>query len=326
MALYLTEDDVARLLTMQDCIAAVEEGFRDWAEGTASNRPRARAALRGGLLHVLPAASDRLGRMAAKVYATTRGGARFVVLLFDGRSSEMLAVLEADRLGQIRTGAASGVATRHLARQEATILGILGSGWQARSQALAISTVRRLDTIRAWGRDPGRLRAFCREVEAACGVPAIAVRSPEMAVRGAGIVVTATSAAQPVLDAAWIDPGTHINAVGSNRADRRELEERAVLRADLIVVDSLEQARLEAGDLLAVSGTASEGGLFDRVVELAAVVTGRHPGRGAATDVTLFKSLGLGLEDLVSASLVYDLALKTGAGRPFPSPAAPPQP
>jgi alanine dehydrogenase len=307
MPLYLSEDDVGRLLTVPDCIEAVETAFRDWAAGRADNRPRARAAVPGALLHSLSAASEPLGRMAAKVYATTRSGARFVVLLFDARSADLLAILEADRLGQVRTGAASGVATRHLARADARVLGILGTGWQARSQVLAVGSVRRLESIRAYGRDPERLKMFCREMSEATGLTAARAPSAEAAVRGADIVVTATSSAAPILMGSWLAPGTHVNAVGSNRADRRELDDEAVRRADPIAVDSLEQARLEAGDLI--------GRGLDRAVELKEILAGHHPGRSSPSGITLFKSLGIGLEDLAAASRVYDLALQAGAGR-----------
>lgn len=312
--LYLTEADVARLLPMEACIEAVEEGFRQLAEGKADNRPRVRARMAGGMLHTLSAASEPWGRMAAKVYATTRAGARFVVLLFDGRTSEVLAIIEADRLGQTRTGAASGVATKHLARPDARTLAILGSGWQARGQARAIACVRRLQSIRAWSRDRARLEAFCRDVETECGVAARPAASAEEAVGGADIVVTATSAATPVLEASWLSPGVHVNAAGSNRPDRRELTPEAVHRADLIVVDSLEQARAEAGDFLTLP-EPEVGVTISRAVELSAVVAGKHPGRPRPDSVTLFKSLGLGLEDLAAAQVVYEGARAGGMAR-----------
>jgi ornithine cyclodeaminase/alanine dehydrogenase-like protein (mu-crystallin family) len=318
MPLYLGEDDVARLLTMEACIEAVEASFRHWAEGRAANRPRSRATIAGAMLHALPAASEPLGRLAAKVYVTTKGGNRFVVLLFDAVSSELLAIIEADRLGQIRTGAASGVATRRLARPEAAILGVLGSGWQAESQVRAIAAVRRLEEVRVFARDRGRLIDFCGAV-AKIGVAVRAAASAEAAVRGADIVVTATSAATPVLAGAWIAPGTHVNAVGSNRPDRRELDGDAVARAGLIVCDSIDQARLEAGDLLLAETVPGMPGPIERAVELAAVVAGKHPGRPDARAITLFKSLGLGLEDLAAASLVFDRARAAGAGRLIPA-------
>jgi ornithine cyclodeaminase/alanine dehydrogenase-like protein (mu-crystallin family) len=324
MALYLSEDDVGRLLSMRDCIEALQESFRDLAEGRASYRPRARAAVRGGMLHLLGAASERLGRMASKTYATSRAGARFVVLLFDLQGPELLAIIEADRLGQIRTGAATGLATRLLARPRPEVLAILGTGWQARGQALAIAAACPPRALRAYGRDAERLRRFCREMAEATGLPVAAAASAEAAVRGADVVVTATNAAAPVLRGAWLAPGAHLNAVGSNRADRRELDEEAVRRADPIVVDSLEQARLEAGDLLcppqdpAVLGADGPADPLARAVELSEIVAGRRPGRTTAVQITLFKSLGIGLEDLAAASLVYDLARQAGAGRSLP--------
>jgi ornithine cyclodeaminase/alanine dehydrogenase-like protein (mu-crystallin family) len=314
MSLYLTEEDVGRLLPMEACLEAVEAVFRQWGERQADNRPRARAVVRGALLHTLSAGSDTWGRLAAKVYATSREGARFVVLLFDATNSSLLAVIEADRLGQTRTGAASGVASKWLARRDARSLAILGTGWQARGQAKAVAAVRPLASIRAFGRDRDRLQGFCRDTEAACGVKTLACATAEEAVRGADIVVTATSSATPVLEGAWLRPGVHVNAVGSNRADRRELDEAAVGRAGLIVVDSLEQARLEAGDLMG----AGSGAPLDRAVELKDIVAGARPGRRDDSEITLFKSLGVGVEDLAAASLVYDRAVAQGIGRPLP--------
>jgi ornithine cyclodeaminase/alanine dehydrogenase-like protein (mu-crystallin family) len=319
MPLYLTEDDVARFLTMEACIDAVEGALRHSATGSAVNRPRSRAGVPGATLHALSAASAPLGRMAAKVYATTRGGARFVVLLFDNTTSDLLAVIEAARLGQMRTGAATGVATRRLALPDATVLGIIGTGWQARAQVQAIARVRRLQEIRAFGRDCGRLIDFCGEIAKTIGVPVRAAATAESTVRGAGIVVTATNAATPVLEGAWLSPGTHLNVVGSNRADRREIDAAAVARAGLIVCDSVEQARLEAGDLLLAGPSPDGSSPLDRAVELGAVLAGTHPGRIDPRAITLFKSLGLGLEDLAAASLVYDRAVEAGAGRPLPA-------
>jgi ornithine cyclodeaminase/alanine dehydrogenase-like protein (mu-crystallin family) len=307
---------------MEACIEAVEEAFRQWDSGRASNRPRSRARVRGGTLHVLPAASEVWSRMAVKAYASTRGGTRFVILLFDLRSSDLLAVIEADRLGQVRTGAASAVATRHLARADARRLALIGTGWQARGQVRALAAVRRLEEIRAYGRDRERLAAFCRETEAGCGVRTTAAASAEEAVRGADIVTTATTAATPVLRGAWLAEGMHINAVGSNRTDRRELDEEAVHRADRIIVDSLDQAALEAGDLLVTAQEAEEppaparpASPMARAIELSAIISGRHAGRGSESEITLFESLGIGLEDLAAATTLYDLAVGQGTGR-----------
>jgi len=317
MAIYLTEEDVSRLLTMEACIEAVEQAFRQWALGQADCRPRARVAIPGAMLHSLSAGSATWERLAAKVYATSRAGARFAVLLFDGRSSELLAVIEADRLGQTRTGAATGVATRRLARGDARTLAIVGTGWQARSQVQAVAAVRRLQAIRAFGRDRDRLLEFCRETAAATGVAVTPCPSVEEALDGAEVVVTATSSGTPVVRGAWLKPGMHVNAVGSNRPERRELDDDAVRRCDLVVVDSIEQARLEAGELQA-PGTGPGGtAALARAVELKDVLGKTHPGRRDDREVTLFKSLGVGLEDLAAASVVYDRAVESGAGRPL---------
>jgi len=318
VAIYLTENDVDRLLGMEACIEALEQAFLEAATGRLSFRPRSRVVLPQAMLHILPAASERLGRMAVKCYATSRAGARFLLLLFDANTSDLLALMEADRLGQRRTGAASGVATRRMARRDAATVAILGTGWQARAQAEAIARVRKLREIRAWGRDRGRLIDFCGEVAKATGVAVQPSPSAEAAVRGADIVTTATSAAQPILRGAWLSPGVHVNAVGSNRSDRRELDDEAVARADVIVADSVEQARLEAGDLLLAVPPEDALPPVTRAVELSAVVAGRHPGRTDERAITLFKSLGIGLEDLAAASLVYDRAVAAGVGRPFP--------
>jgi alanine dehydrogenase len=318
VAIYLTENDVDRLLGMDACIEGIEQAFLEAAAGRAPFKPRARVLLPQAMLHVLPAGSERLGRLSVKCYATSKAGGHFVVLLFDANTSDLLAVMEADRLGQRRTGAASGVATRRMARKDATSLAILGTGWQARSQVEAIARVRKLKEIRAWGRDRGRLIDFCGEVAKATNVAVQPAPTAEAAVRGADIVTTATSAAQPVLKGAWLSPGVHVNAVGGNRSDRREIDDEAVARADVIVADSVEQARHEAGDLLLAVPPEDALPPVTRAIELSAVVSGRHPGRTSDRAITLFKSLGVGLEDLAAASLVFDRAIATGIGRPLP--------
>ena len=317
MALYLTEEDVGRFLKMDACLEAVDAVFKDCAAGKAVNRPRTRASIPGALLHVLPAASSTLGRLAVKAYATTRGGNQFVVLLFDAANSALLAIIEADRLGQMRTGAASGLATRRLARADAEILAVLGAGWQAQTQVEAVSRVRRLGQVRVFARNRDRLIDFCASI-ARLGVPVQPAATAEAAVRGADIVCTATTSAEPVVKGAWLKPGAHVNAAGSNRRDRRELDDEAVSRADLVVVDALDQAREEAGDLILAKPIGERLPPLDRAIELAALLSDAHPGRRDPAAITLFKSLGLGIEDLAAASLVYDRARAAGAGRAIP--------
>jgi alanine dehydrogenase len=316
MALLLTEDDVAKLLPMSLALEAVEEAFRWQGEGRLANRPRVRLPVPGGLLHVMPAALPDAGVMGLKAYATMRGGAKFVVLLFATQEPTLLAVIEADRLGQIRTGAASGVATRHLARPDADRVGCYGTGWQARSQLDAVCAVRRIRDVRVFGRDPERRIRFAAEMTARLGVPVAAVDRPEAAAAEAAILVTITSSRTPVLEGRWIAPGAHVNAAGSNALQRAELDVEAVRRANVIVTDSLEQARLECGDLVA----PIEQGVvrWDDIHELGEVVSGRHPGRRRPEDVTLFESQGVAMEDVAVAARIVARAREQGVGREIP--------
>lgn len=316
MALLLTEADVARLLPMAVALEAVEEAFRWQGEGRLVNRPRVRLPVPGGLLHVMPAALPEAGVMGLKAYATVRGRARFVVLLFSARTAELLAVIEADRLGQTRTGAASGVATRHLARADAHVVGCYGAGWQARSQLEAVCAVRPVREVRVYSRTPERREHFAVEMAAALGVPVRAVEEPEAVARGAHVLVTITTSRTPVLEGRWLEPGVHVNAAGSNARDRTELDAEAVRRADLIATDSLEQARVECGDLLAAVEQGAVG--WDRVCELGEIVAGRRPGRRGPEEITLFESQGVAMEDVAVAARVVERARAEGLGHDLP--------
>ncbi len=317
MALFLTEREVERLLDMGTALEAVEEAFRHYGSGAASNRPRTRLLVPGGVLHVMSAAIPAMGAMGLKSYSTFRSGNRFLFLLYSTETGELLSIMEADRLGQVRTGAASGVATKYLAREDADTIGIFGTGWQAEAQLEAICAVRRIKTIKAYSRNPANRERFCHKMSALLGIEVRAVESPEEAARGAGVIVTATTAKEPVLKGEWLEPGTHINAVGVNWANRRELDEAAVRRADLIVVDSKEQSEIESGDLLPLlkSGTLS----WDRIRELGEIVAGRFAWkRSSAEQITLFKSHGIAIEDVAAAIRVYHLARERGLGTEVP--------
>jgi alanine dehydrogenase len=245
-----------------------------------------------------------------------RGAVRFVVPLFRSTTGEMAALIEADALGQIRTGAATGVATKALANSNARTAGVIGTGYQARTQLEAVAHVRKLERVRAFGRDPDRREQFCREMTSRIGVEVTPAGSSEEAVRGAEIVITATTAQQTVLDGAWLSPGTHINAIGANYAQKRELDDAAVSRADVIAVDSLEQAKMEAGDLIQAFGDDSQ--RWDTVRELSETVAGKIPGRTGAKQITLFKSVGIATWDLAVAVRVYEMAVARGLGKSMP--------
>jgi len=323
MALVLREDDVRAVLTMPDVVDVLDAAFRRYAAGEAANRPRSRIVLPEGrgVLHVLsayvpgqPGHPDRdgPGLVGLKTYTTSKTGVRFVVLLSSAEDG-LLAIVEADWLGQMRTGAASGLATRYMARQDARIVGLLGTGGQARTQVLAMCAVRPIERLFVYGRDESRRRAFCEEMAERTGVAFEPVASAEEAVRLADIVVTATTAQQPVMSGAWLRPGTHINAMGSNWHNRREVDDETVERSAIVAVDALDQARIEAGDLVIPSAAGRFS--FDRAVELGEIVAGKVAGRASDQQITLFKSLGIGLEDVATAGRVYELARERGLGQ-----------
>ena len=289
--LFVTESQVRELLPMREAVRLMRETFADLRAGTALNQPRRRLVLpTGSALHSMAGAWGKY--FGTKVYSThPKHGAHFFFLLFDADTALPLAYMEANFLGQIRTGAASGYATDLLAAPGAATLAIIGSGFQARTQLEAIREVRKLGDVRVWSRNEAKRFSFARETGAR------AVATAEDAVRGADIVVTATSSKDPVLDAAWVSPGAHINAMGSNQAQKRELPSDLVARADLIAVDSIEQSKIESGDLLLAPLDWTD----RRLVELA-----QAEKRPAGSPITIFKSNGLAVEDVAAASFVYE--------------------
>jgi len=317
VTLLLTEADVRSLLTMPIALEVVEDSLRQQGRGELILHPRRRIKMPdNALLHYMAAADTVHGFIGMKLYTVVRGVARFVVPLFRSTTGEMAALIEADALGQIRTGAASGVATKYLANKSARTAGIIGTGYQARTQLEAVAAARRLERVRAFGRDPERRGQFCREMSARIGVPVEAANSCEGAVRGAEIVITATSATKVVLEGVWLVPGMHINAMGANWPQKRELDTAAVGRADKIVVDSVEQAKMEAGDLIQAFG--EDQSRWNTVQELSQIVAGKEPGRTAADQITLFKSNGIATWDLAAAVRVYELAVARGMGQSIP--------
>lgn len=315
-ALFLREEDVVKLLPMSAAIEAVQTVFRKQALTEVANIARGRARTDHGMLHVMGAAAKTLNAMCCKVYTTTKKGANFVVLLFDGKTGETLAVIEGDMLGRIRTGATAGVAAAHMARQDADTVGVFGSGKQARTQLEAICCVRKITEAYVYSPKEDNRESFASEMSMLLGVPVRAVHKPELAAEDKDIVVTATDAAEPVLIGEWIADGTHLSIVGSNFVGKAEIDVELVRRCEPIVVDDKEQARVEAGDLV----KAVEAGVvrWSDVHELGNVVVGRYPGRHEAGDVTLFKSVGAALEDLAVAKAVYEAAVAQNVGERLP--------
>ena len=313
MALLLTEYDGREVLTMYMALEAVEDVLRQMALDEAQNVPRARTQAEQSMLHLMAASSKKLGVMGYKVYLTTKRGAEFHVGLYDARSGELLALIQADFLGQMRTGAASGVATQYMARPEASEVGLFGAGKQARTQLQAVCKVRKVRRVQVYSRNEEHRRQFASEMSELCLVEVMPVPRPELAAEDKDIVITATTSREPVFNGNWLAEGTHINAIGSNFLSKAELDPVAVRRCDSIVVDSKDQARIEAGDF----AQALEDGVIHwaDIHELGQVIVGRYTGRAHPQDVTLFKSLGIALEDVAVAARLCARARAAGAGR-----------
>jgi alanine dehydrogenase len=313
MSLVLKEAEVRDLLTMEIALKSVEEAFLRMADGSAISHNRQRLHLPGkSYLHYMAAGDGHGGTMGLKIYTSAKDGLRFVVTLFDAESGELLALIEANYLGQMRTGAASGLATRFMAREDARRVAIIGTGAQAATQLEAVCAVRKIEKIRVWGRDEERRARFVGEMTKRLKLEVTPVAEARQAVAGADIVVTATSASEPVLEGRWLEPGMHINATGANFPDKRELDDEAVLRAGLIAADSREQSKEEAGDLIHALGDGGAG--WERVKDLAGIVSRKIPGRNGTDQITLFKSNGIAIEDVTTAADVYQLARSRGSG------------
>jgi alanine dehydrogenase len=307
VALYLTEEDVEALLSIGDALDAVEGSFRRQAAGEIENRPRYRLRLEGGQLAVMAAADLGLGVAGVKTYAAGPDGAKFVLVLFDAATHDTLAVIDADVLGRFRTGAASGVAAKYLAREGARSLGVIGCGRQAETQIAAVrAALPGIERTVVFCRDQTRREEFALHVGAEAG-------ETHQGAAVQDVVITITTSKDPVLRGEWLRSGALVCAAGANVASRRELDNAVLERAAFVCCDSKETARLESGDLIEPVAQ----GVLDwlEVHELAEVVAGDVPGRQSDDDVVVFKSNGIAAWDAAVGAAVVALARERGVGR-----------
>jgi ornithine cyclodeaminase/alanine dehydrogenase-like protein (mu-crystallin family) len=307
LPLYLTEAEIEKLLTPADGLQSIEACFGRLDRGVIRNRPRTRMRAGEGAFAVMSAVDEELGLAGLKSYTWQPGGTPFVVVLFDLAEAEVAAVIEADRLGQLRTGAASGVAAKHLAKEDARTLGVIGCGWQAESQVACIrEALPGIERVVAYCRTEEKLRAFCEKVGAE---PGESHRDPAEQ----DIVVTVTTSKDPVLRGEWLKDGALVCAVGANEPQARELDNVVLERAVLVCCDSLEQAKLESGDLI----EPVERGVLDwlEVHELQEVVAGELPGRSSPDDIVVFKSNGIAAWDVAIGATALQRAHETKVGR-----------
>ena len=304
VALILREADVQEVIEMDDIIAAVTAAMKELGEGVAQNEPRRRVFPPGGLLNVMFASYPGGRCTGLKAYTVADGKVRFLVVLF-GLDGSLEALIEADFMGSYRTGAATAVAVTALGAPRPATVALIGAGWQAGTQALALSRVLEIKELRVFSRDGDTRTLFARDQQDQLGVPTVAAGSAELAVRGADVVVTVTTSSNPVIEDAWVEPHAVVVAVGSNFRNRAEIPTELVARAQTVVVDQLAAAQLESGDLI----SAQEAGRFDwsRAVELGAVMAGKWQ-RPSGAGITLVESHGLALWDLAAGSVVLKSA------------------
>lgn len=313
MVLFLGEDDVRQILTMKDSVKVLEETFRQQGLGNIINQPRQRIRTSGSMLHYLAGALPHLGVMGYKAYTSYRGGLKFRVFLHDLETGELLSIMDGNYMGMMRTGAVSGVATKYMAREDTSRVGIYGAGWQARGQLLGVASVRNVTGISVYSRNTEEREKFCGEMEKLLDIEVRPVEVPEDAMKEADCVITATSSFEPVFKGEWLREGMHINAIGGNFLFKREIDGRTVTSAGVIAVESVEQCRMEAGEFLPL---IEKGRLqWSDLTELGDVVAGKVKGRESDRDITLFKSLGIAVEDIAVAAHIYKIATGAGIGR-----------
>jgi alanine dehydrogenase len=324
MPLLLSEADVRALLPIDELIQALRAALGQFSAGRVVQPLRTVMALGGGssFVGVMPAAMQEPPALGTKLVTVFRSNAAAglpthlaTIVLLDSTTGELLAVLDGRYITEVRTAAVSAIATDLLARQDATTLALIGSGVQARSHLEAIAHVRPVREVRVWSPNPEHRSAFARELQPRSSAVLRACTSAREAVEAADIIVLVTASAEPVVQNSWVADGAHVCAVGACRPDQREMETALVARARLFV-DSRTAALAEAGDIV----LPLEEGVFgeDHIAgEIGDLLLGRVPGRQAQQQVTIFKSLGLAVEDVAAAHVAYTRATERGLGRGF---------
>ncbi len=303
--LWIMDADVQRLLSVPETVPLVEAVLKQQAAGAATNMPRGHTIAGPGLMLAhMTAALHEQGVFGFKTYSIVAGEYQFFVLLYSVETGDLLAVFEAASLGRLRTGAASGVSAKYMAREDSKEVGILGTGFQAGAQLEAICSVRPIERVCVYSRNPENRSSFARRMTETLGIEVRAVDGPREVVESADILVTITNSPTPVFDGDWLNPGTHICAVGGANEYVTELDDATIRRADFITVDSIAQAKVECGELLMPTSRGLL--LWEQVSEFWQVVGGMKAGRRGDEDVTLFKSLGMAMWDLAAAKVVYE--------------------
>jgi alanine dehydrogenase len=317
MVLALSREDIASVLKMDNVIDAVEKAFREFAEGKAKMPPRSVMEFpeEKGWAGIMPASIA--GSIGTKVVTVFKNNARksmpttmATILLNDAETGEPLAVMEAGLITAMRTGAASAIATKYLARKDSHIVGLFGAGMQAQYQILGISRVREINTVKLYTPTEARQKEFAQKMEKEIGAEFKIVK-PKEAVQNSDILITATTSPTPVFNGRWVSDGTHVSAIGSHKKDTRELDESLIAKAK-VVVELRETALKEAGEILL---PIADGKKVNIYAELPELVSGKKKGRTSNSEITVYKGCGIAVEDLATAKLAYDRAVRKGLGK-----------
>lgn len=316
--LYLGESDIKGLVPMPEVLDLVDDAFKAQGAGRAPNQPRRRLHMPKGALQVMYGGLPDQGFLGLKAYTTFPGiGVRFIFLLWDSNTAELLAFMEANILGQLRTGAASGVGARYLAREDASEAGLFGTGWQARTQLEALCCARPLKRVKVYSRSAEKREKFVSRMQDAVAAELVPVETPAEAVRGSHIVCTMTNAREPVFDGNDIEPGTTVIPAGSNRSTNREVDDETIRRAATgrIATDNVEGAQFESGDLISAANRSVIS--WGQVIEIGHIAAGKMPGRSSDDEINMFVSQGVGIEDVALGGEIYRRAKAQGIGREF---------
>lgn len=312
MTLFLKDEEVAQCVTMDGMLEAIESMQRDYGNGQAHNMTRRKIIAEGGMLSVMGGGLFHQGLLGVKTYTVVKGSYSFQVSLYDADTGKLLCYTQANRMGQLRTGATTGIAVKHLANPGDATVGIIGTGGQAATQLEAVSKVRGIKKIKAFSRTKERREEFARRMTDTMGVEVSAAATNEEAVRDCDIVICIAATMEPVVEGAWLKDGCTVIGAGPTTWRAREVDEATITRAGKLIVDSIEQAALEAGDIC----SAVDRGLvqWSKVQELRHVVSGAIAGRDSENQIVYAKMMGTGLADVAAAKLAYDSAKANGLG------------
>jgi len=316
MPLFLNDVDVKALMSMSDCVGVMEDAFNQAGDGKVWNRPRSRIRMPRGFHHLMAAYLADSEVFGLKTYTSFRSGTRFTTMLYDSNNGDLLAMVQGPRIGQLRTGAVTGVGTKHMSRANSSTVGIIGAGFQSRGQIEGVCAVRDIASAKIFDVSEENAQKMADEMGDSLGVQTSVAGSAEEAVTDVDIIITMTTARTPVLLGDWLKEGQHINAAGSNHWIRQEVDDNVIRKADRIVADSIEDAKIESGDLLFPIERGRV--MWSAIRELSDVVCGHIKGRESDQEITLFESQGVAITDVAAANFVYRKAIDAGMGQDLP--------